>query len=349
MFRKTRRWAARMLLGFHARPSDVIVASPPCSATAQSVSGTILGTVTDASGAVVSEAKITVINEGTGLTRTINSDSNGEYIVPSMPTGRYTVVVREWPASRRWRSRTSTLGVDQRARIDLKLEVGALTESVTIEAASAAPPDLVLRAGDHGHQRADRSDAAQRAQLRQPDPHGPRRAARHSRREHRRRRQPRVAGLGVVLGQRPAARATTTSCSTASTTTRRGSRRSSSSRALTRSTNSSCRPRPTRPSSAGRSAASSTCRSSRAPTLRGSGFEFHRNDAFDANNFFNNRAGRAKPTFEQNQFGGTLGGAIFRDKTFFFGALSGSPRDAGADVPLHGADRSPCGAATSPS
>ena len=52
--------------------------------------------------------------------------------------------------------------------------------------------------------------------------------------------------------------------------------------------------------------------------MHGSGFEFHRNDAFDANNFFNNRAGRAKPDFKQNQFGGSIGGAIFRDRTFFF-------------------------------
>src|SRR4029434_6846467 len=43
--------------------------------------------------------------------------------------------------------------------------------------------------------------------------------------------------------------------------------------------------------------------------LRGSAYEFMRNDALDANNFFNNRAGRAKPDFKQNQFGGTLGGA----------------------------------------
>ena len=52
--------------------------------------------------------------------------------------------------------------------------------------------------------------------------------------------------------------------------------------------------------------------------LHGSGFEFHRNDAFDANNFFNNRAGRGKPEFKQNQFGGTIGGPVFKDKTFFF-------------------------------
>ena len=64
--------------------------------------------------------------------------------------------------------------------------------------------------------------------------------------------------------------------------------------------------------------------------LRGSGFEFHRNDAFDANNFFNNRANRAKPDFKQNQFGGTLGGAVFKDKTFFFADYQGHRETQGA-------------------
>src|SRR5207342_1448455 len=57
--------------------------------------------------------------------------------------------------------------------------------------------------------------------------------------------------------------------------------------------------------------------------LHGSGFEFLRNDAFDANNFFNNKNHRDKPNFSQNQFGGTFGGPIFRDKTFFFGDYQG--------------------------
>ena len=59
--------------------------------------------------------------------------------------------------------------------------------------------------------------------------------------------------------------------------------------------------------------------------LHGSGFEFHRDDAFDANNFFNNRAGRAKPDFKQNQFGGTLGGPILKGRTVLFRGLPGPP------------------------
>ena len=63
--------------------------------------------------------------------------------------------------------------------------------------------------------------------------------------------------------------------------------------------------------------------------FHGSAYEFNRNDAFDANNFFNNRAGRAKPDFKQNQFGGTLGGPIDKNKTFFFGDYQGLRINAG--------------------
>ena len=63
--------------------------------------------------------------------------------------------------------------------------------------------------------------------------------------------------------------------------------------------------------------------------FHGSVYEFHRNDAFDANNFFNNRAGRPKPDFKQNQFGGTLGGPIYKNKTFFFGDYQGLRINAG--------------------
>ena len=64
-------------------------------------------------------------------------------------------------------------------------------------------------------------------------------------------------------------------------------------------------------------------------TFHGSGWEFMRRDAWDANNFFNNRAGREKPDFQLDQFGGTFGGALFKDKTFFFADYQGHREEQG--------------------
>jgi len=57
--------------------------------------------------------------------------------------------------------------------------------------------------------------------------------------------------------------------------------------------------------------------------FRGSVFEFHRNDAFDATNYFHPK-GEPKPPLRQNQFGGTLGGPIVENRTFFFGSYEGT-------------------------
>jgi hypothetical protein len=56
----------------------------------------------------------------------------------------------------------------------------------------------------------------------------------------------------------------------------------------------------------------------------GAVFEFVRNDIFDANNFFTNRAGLPRTPFHQNQFGGTVGGPILHNRIFFFGDYQGT-------------------------
>jgi hypothetical protein len=58
--------------------------------------------------------------------------------------------------------------------------------------------------------------------------------------------------------------------------------------------------------------------------LHGTAYEFLRNDALDSSNFFANRSGAAKPEYRQNQFGGTLGGPIRKNKTFLFGSFDGT-------------------------
>lgn len=63
--------------------------------------------------------------------------------------------------------------------------------------------------------------------------------------------------------------------------------------------------------------------------FHGSLWEFFRNDALDANDFFLNRDGQSRPVLRQNQFGGTIGGPIVKQKTFFFGAYQGSIQENG--------------------
>jgi hypothetical protein len=58
-------------------------------------------------------------------------------------------------------------------------------------------------------------------------------------------------------------------------------------------------------------------------SFRGSLFEFHRNRGLNSNTFFGERAGLEKPPFTQNNFGGTLGGPVKRDKLFFFSSYEG--------------------------
>lgn len=100
-------------------------------ALAQSNNQTITGTVTDASGAVLPGVSITVVNDGTGLTRSVVTNESGVYTVPQIPIGSYRVEA-ELPGFRKEIRRGVTLQVDQRARIDLQLEVGQVTEVVEV-------------------------------------------------------------------------------------------------------------------------------------------------------------------------------------------------------------------------
>lgn len=63
--------------------------------------------------------------------------------------------------------------------------------------------------------------------------------------------------------------------------------------------------------------------------FHGSAYEFLRNDALDATNFFANRSGARKPVFRQNQFGGTIGGPVIKNKAFFFFSYQGTRRSVG--------------------
>src|SRR5262249_43362665 len=102
-------------------------------ALAQSASGEIAGSVLDDSGATIPKASVTVLNTDTGLERRFETDSLGNYIFTQLSPGNYSIHVEKAGFQRSVREGI-TLQVGQRARIDVKLRVGAVTESVSISA-----------------------------------------------------------------------------------------------------------------------------------------------------------------------------------------------------------------------
>ena len=107
------------------------------TARAQTATGQITGTVKDTSGAVVPGATITVHSDLTGLTRTATTNASGDYSFALLPTGVYSVSAELTGFSVAKQS-SIRLNVDQVARIDLTLAVGAATETVEVKAATAA-------------------------------------------------------------------------------------------------------------------------------------------------------------------------------------------------------------------
>jgi len=105
----------------------------PAFADAQRITGTIRGTVTDPSQAVVAGAKVTVKGEETGLTRTTTTNSEGNYLFAELPVGAYRVDVE----ASGFRSAAQTkigLSVAETRPVDFQLTTGDVTESVTVEA-----------------------------------------------------------------------------------------------------------------------------------------------------------------------------------------------------------------------
>ena len=105
----------------------------PRAATAQAVTGTIFGTVTDNSGAVMPGVTVTVTNVDTSRGRTYVTDGNGEYTAPSIQTGTYKVGA-ELQGFKSVLVEGISVSVDQRVRVDAKLELGNMSETVEIVA-----------------------------------------------------------------------------------------------------------------------------------------------------------------------------------------------------------------------
>ena len=102
--------------------------------SAQEITGQIRGIVTDASGAVIANATVTITNvDRNQALRTLETNSAGEYVAPFLPVGRYSVAV-ETKGFKKFVKNDVELNVSDRLTVDAALQTGAVTETVSVEA-----------------------------------------------------------------------------------------------------------------------------------------------------------------------------------------------------------------------
>ena len=103
------------------------------SAKAQTNTGTIVGTVTDVTGAVIPGASVTTRNLGTGEKRNVSADANGEFTIPNLQIGHYSLTVTQEGFATAQVNDTE-LQVAQRATINIVLHIGSSSQKVTVVA-----------------------------------------------------------------------------------------------------------------------------------------------------------------------------------------------------------------------
>jgi hypothetical protein len=105
----------------------------PFTTFAQSDRGTLTGTVSDAQSAIVQNARVVAINEATGAQLQTITTETGNFTLAQLPAGAYRITV-EAPGFKRTEQNAVQVQVAQTTRLDLRLDVGATTESVTVSA-----------------------------------------------------------------------------------------------------------------------------------------------------------------------------------------------------------------------
>jgi len=297
-------------------------------AVAQNATGRIIGTVSDEQGAAVPGAKVVVTNTDTNVHWETVTGADGAYQVLNVPIGNYRVTV-EHEGFTKAVSSPQMLEINQSLRLDIRMTVGALSQTVTVGASAAQVETVNPTVGGtvtgstiqnlplNGR---DTLDLA----LTQP---GVTPAL------------PSVYGATVPTGNVSIA----------------GGRDNSVTYLLNGGNNTSVSygvpvmdPNPDTveefrvlennyTAEYGRSAGGVVTVVTKSGTnqFHGSAYDYLRNDAFNANTFFNNAAGLPRPVLKRNQFGGTIGGPITfphvvngKDRFFFFFGYQGQRQDS---------------------
>ena len=296
----------------------------PAVASAQLDTGTIVGKVADDSGAVLPGVTVTLTQDATGVSVTTVTNASGEYVFPGQRIGRYTVTA-ELQGFKKSAYTGVQLNVQARLQLDFTLGVGAVTEQITVTG----------RAELLQTQSADIGQIVDERQIQDLPLLG--------------RRYSELAYLTPGVVAAPAGISSRGEDSffnangnyaTWNNYTLDGADNNSFSTNLQERSPQVVQPPidalqefkvQTRTYSAefGKAAGAVINASIKQGTnqFRGSGFEFFRDEAFNANTWDNNRAQRPKGEFNQHIAGFTLGGPVMRGKTFFFGDYQATRTD----------------------
>lgn len=281
----------------------------------QAVSARLEGVVQDQTKAVITGVPVVVVNQGTGANSQAVTNESGRYIFATLAPGTYTVSV-EQTGFKKTVVQNVLLQIGDAKSLDLTLAPGAVNESVTVTAESAAVDATVASLGDVVQNR-----QAVDLPLNGRDP---------------------MMLFYLQQGTNPLDRVASSQQQVGAVN---GLDTNTSSVKVEgiNSSNGGYDYSPAHPSTPVPQEAVGEYRVSTSTDLadagRGSGaqvkvmiksgtnqfhgslFEFNRNTDYNANDFFANRGGLSRPVLQRNQFGGSIGGPIKRNKTFFFSTL----------------------------
>jgi hypothetical protein len=135
-FSTTSRRAPRFLRLVAVDAMMILIAAMLMSAAvqfamAQDIVGRIVGTVTDSSGAAVPDIKVTIVNEATQAGRDVTSDPHGYFVADQLPAGTYTVSAQK-AGFKKTTEKGNVVTAGGRLTVDLRLEVGAISETITV-------------------------------------------------------------------------------------------------------------------------------------------------------------------------------------------------------------------------
>ncbi len=283
------------------------------AAWAQDATGTIAGNITDASGALVAGAKVTVTNLDTKTTKQAVSNSQGFYQVLLLPIGHYEVSAETAGFSKSTTRPASPLEINQTLRVDLSLEVGATTAQVTVEGKLGN-----VETGNSTVGGTVTGEAIYELPLN---------------------------GRNTLdlLATQPGVTVTNPDSGAKGNYSIGGGRTDSVTYLLDGGLNNDLldnsvvvNPNPdavaefrvlesTYAAEYGRNAGGIVSIVSKSGTnqFHGTLYDYVRNTDFDANDFFNNQQGQPRAVLQRNQYGATFGGPIVKNKLFFFFAYQG--------------------------